>query len=56
MTWLPGNRNGVPLSFTFKAKCTSVFQLLQPMSSGANGERRDEKKKREKMLQVKGKE
>ncbi len=56
VTWLPGNRNGVPLSFTFKAKCTSVFQLLQPMSSGANGERRDEKKKREKMLQVKGKE
>lgn len=35
MTWLPGNRNSVPLSFTFNAKCTSVFQLLQPMSIGA---------------------
>lgn len=42
VTWLPGNRNGVPLSFTFKAKCTSVFQLLQPMSTGATGGRGDE--------------
>ena len=37
VTWLPGNRNTVPLPFTFNAKCTSVFQLLQPMSTGAKG-------------------
>lgn len=38
LTWLPGNRNGVPLSFTFQVKCTSVSQLLQPMSTGATAE------------------
>lgn len=53
VTWLPGNRNGVPLSFTFKAKWTSVFQLLQPMSAGAKGERRNEIGKKEKMHQGK---
>lgn len=35
MTWLPGNRNGVPHSL--KAKCTSMLQRLQPMSSGGGG-------------------
>lgn len=30
VTWLPGNRNGVPPSFSFKAKCTSVFNCCNP--------------------------
>lgn len=51
VTWLLGNRNGVPLSF--KAKCTSVFQLLQPMSPRANGGRRGKtEKERERMHHV----
>lgn len=50
MTWLPGNRNDVPPSVSFKAKCTSVstvaaFVIFEQTAGGGVGVNAKKKKK-----------
>lgn len=55
VTWLPGNRNGVPPSFTFKAKCTSIPTVAAHVIQGRGGGRCNRNKEKRHQVESKSK-